>query len=106
MFPIIDKQETGINLRKIMNERNLTVKDVQQYLGLGSVQSVYHWLNGISMPTIDNLYALRELFKLPIDAMVCGNRKPLVTGFRLEKIDLRNKRLYMYYQKLIDLQVA
>ena len=47
MFPLIDKKKTGINLRRIMDERGLTVKDVQQYLGLGSVQSVYHWLNGL-----------------------------------------------------------
>ena len=27
MFPIIDKRKTGINLRRIMDERGLTVKD-------------------------------------------------------------------------------
>ena len=55
MYPIIDKRKTGIHLRRLMEERELTVRDIQQYLGLGSVQSVYHWLNGISMPTVDNL---------------------------------------------------
>ena len=69
MFPAIDKRKTGIYLRRIMDERGLSVKDVQQYLGIGSVQSVYHWLNGLSMPTIDNLYALRELFQMPVDGM-------------------------------------
>ena len=46
MFPLIDKRETGINLRRIMDRRGITVKEVQEWLGLGSVQSVYHWLNG------------------------------------------------------------
>ena len=73
-----------------MDERNLSVKDVQNYLGLGSVQSIYHWLNGLTMPTIDNLYALSELFQLPMDALVCGNRKPIV----------KDKRIYTYYVKL------
>lgn len=41
MFPIIDKRETGINIRKIMDRQGLTAKDVQQYLELGCVQSVY-----------------------------------------------------------------
>ena len=45
-----------------MDQHKLTVKAVQQFLGLGSAQSIYHWLNGISLPTIDNLYALSELF--------------------------------------------
>ena len=39
LFPVIDKKETGIHLRRIMDERALSVKDVQQYLGLGSIQS-------------------------------------------------------------------
>ena len=77
MIPLINKRETGTNLRRIMDARGITVRDVQQYLGLGSVQSIYHWLNGISMPTIDNLYALSELFQVTIDEIVRGNRKPL-----------------------------
>lgn len=30
MFPIIDKRETGINIRKIMDCQGMTAKDVQQ----------------------------------------------------------------------------
>lgn len=92
MFPLINKQETGIYLRKVMDERGITVRDVQEYLGLGSVQSVYHWLNGLSMPTIDNLYALSVLFQLPIDEMVRGNRAPIVQAANVE-------RLYAYEEK-------
>lgn len=41
MIPLINKRETGINLRRIMDAKGITVKDVQQYLELGSVQSIY-----------------------------------------------------------------
>lgn len=97
MFPMIDKNATGLNLRKIMDRRGITVKDVQEYLGLASVQSIYHWLNGISMPTIDNLYALSELFGLPIDDLVCGNRprrKHAPMAGREQ-----DKRMLAYYMK-------
>lgn len=97
MFPIIDKGKTGINLRKIMDWRGITAKDVQQYLELGCVQSVYRWLDGINMPTIDNLYALSELLQVPIDRIVCGNR---------ETFDPRERRLYAYYEKLIKKHAA
>lgn len=50
MFPLINKRETGINLRRIMDIRGVTAKDVQYYLNLGCVQSVYRWLDGINMP--------------------------------------------------------
>ena len=78
MFPVIYLKETGINLRRIMDKRGITAKDIQEYLNLASVQSVYNWCNGINMPTIDNLYALSQLFQLPIDAIVRGNRKAII----------------------------
>ncbi len=98
MFPLIDKRETGLNIRRIMDGRGITVKDVQQYLALGSVQSVYHWLNGMSMPTIDNLYALSEMFQIPIDDIVCGNRKAPVPAVGQDPV--RSRRLYTYYEKI------
>ena len=102
MIPVIDKKKTGIHLRRIMDERGLAVKDIQQYLGLGSVQSVYHWLNGLSMPTIDNLYALSELFQMPVDDMLCGNRRRLFNGENQAQI----RRLCTYYEKINGIRVA
>ena len=55
MYPVINRRETGVNLRRIMDQRQLSVKDVQESLELESIQSIYHWLNGVSLPTIDNL---------------------------------------------------
>lgn len=67
MFPTINLKETGINLHRIMDKRGITPKDIKEYLHLTSVQSVYNWCNGLNMPTIDNLYALSQLLRVPID---------------------------------------
>ena len=106
MFPLINKRETGINLHRIMDMRGVTAKDVQQYLGLGCVQSVYRWLDGINMPTIDNLYALSELLQVPIDAIVRGNRTPNVPDIISKTLDSRERRLYAYYEKLNEKHAA
>ena len=106
MIPTINKKETGANLRRIMNRCGLSAKDVQEYLGLGCVQSVYRWLDGINMPTIDNLYALSELFQVPIDSIVRGNREGIKPSIILNTMELHNKRLFTYYQKLSELRVA
>lgn len=45
------------------------------------------------MPTIDNLYALSELFQVRIDDMICGSRKKYVYQPKIQ----RKKRLYAYY---------
>lgn len=102
MFPTIDKRKTGIHLRRLMDERGLAVKDIQEYLGLGSVQSVYHWLNGISMTTIDNLYALSVLFQIPIDDMLCGNRRLMPSGV----CKTRYNRLWAYYNIINKMRAA
>ena len=44
MFPTINKKETGVNLRRIMDMRGVKPKDIQEYLGFGCVQSVYRWM--------------------------------------------------------------
>jgi transcriptional regulator with XRE-family HTH domain len=66
MFPTINKKETGVNLRRIMDMRGVKPKDIQEYLGFGCVQSVYRWLDGVSMPTVDNLYAISKMLQVPI----------------------------------------
>ena len=66
MFPTINKKETGVNLQRIMDMRGVKPKDIQEYLGFGCVQSVYRWLDGVSMPTVDNLYAISKMLQVPI----------------------------------------
>ena len=106
MFPLINKRETGVNLRRIMDMRGITPKDVQEYLGLGCVQSVYRWTDGVNMPTIDNLYALSELLQVPIDAIVRGNRAPIALDIIIKQLDSRESRLYAYYEKLSEKRTA
>lgn len=74
MSTAIDKTKTGQQIRLLMEKRGVTVRDVKNALSLACVQSVYHWLDGQSMPTLDNLYALSDLLKVPMDILICGNR--------------------------------
>lgn len=106
MFPIIDKRETGINIRKIMDRQGLTAKDVQQYLELGCVQSVYRWFDGVSMPTVDNLYALSELFKMPMDCIVCGNRQSSYFHCVEQYNESQIRRISKYCKMLKNKQIA
>lgn len=101
MYPTIDMKATGMRIRQIMNQRKLTVKDVQKYLNLSSVQSIYHWFNGQSVPTVDNLYALSELFQLPVDMMIVGNRKYNMSFYD----ETFYSRVYVYYMTVRELSV-
>lgn len=41
MFPVIDKQKTADKLKLLMKVNRLTPKDIQDYLSLTCVQTVY-----------------------------------------------------------------
>ena len=100
MFPTINLRETGVNLHRIMDKRGITAKDIKEYLNLGSIQTVYNWCNGLNLPTVDNLYALSQLLQVPIDEIVCGNRKAIVAEPIVIIDNPRTRRLYAYYKQL------
>lgn len=57
-----DLQLIGRNLRRLREARQLSVKEVSEYLYLGSVQAVYKYENGRGYPQADTLLALMDLY--------------------------------------------
>ena len=98
----IDKAKTGQQIRLLMEKRGVTVRDVKNVLSLACVQSVYHWLDGQSMPTLDNLYALSDLLKVPMDMLVYGNRR-YDPG---KNIPEGAERLFRYYRLIQEFMAA
>ena len=72
----IDNKETALHLHHLLQERGLSVRDVQEYLGLACPQGIYRWLNGNALPSIDNLYALQGLLDLSLEELLCGSYHP------------------------------
>ena len=73
-IPTIDILKTGLNIKQIMNRKNISVRDVQDYLGLATPQCIYHWFKGRNMPSVDHLYVLSEMFRMPMDELITGSR--------------------------------
>ena len=46
MFPVIDKKKTAERISAIMKVYGKTPADIQNYLKLSCVQTVYRWLEG------------------------------------------------------------
>lgn len=82
-----------------MDDYHYSVKDIKEYLNLTCVQSVYHWIEGKSLPSVDNLYALSTLFNVKIDDMICGNRP-------ISAKEAAAKRVYRYCVGINNLKVA
>ena len=66
-YLVIDKKETAMNIRQLMKVHDVTPKELKHYLGFSCIQSIYHWLDGSSLPSIDNLVLLSHLWEIPIN---------------------------------------
>lgn len=74
-FPILNATATGARIRELRKANKLTVEQVRDFLGLESVQAIYKWQRGESLPSIDNLYALSTLFDTSVDSILRGSRE-------------------------------
>lgn len=72
-IPVVDLQKTGQNITRLRVDAGLSVKDLQQILGLNSQQAIYKWQNGQALPTVDNLIVLASIFHVKIDDILICN---------------------------------
>lgn len=72
-YPTINMKMTGYNLKTICKDKNITIKDIQAFLSLSCVHTIYKWFRGESLPSIDHLYALQELLSVSINEMIVGS---------------------------------
>ncbi len=72
-YPVIDVKTTGSNIKNLCREKNITVKEISDYMNFSNVQSVYNWFNGKTMPSLDNFYALSRLLEVPMEEMITAS---------------------------------
>ena len=76
-FPVIDPIATGKNIIRLRVERGMSVRDLQAYFGFEEPQAIYKWQQGKSLPSVDNLYALGALFKVPMEDILVSRTSQL-----------------------------
>ena len=79
-IPVVNNMKTADNIRKLKNLHECSYSDLQNACMLESHQSVYKWLNGQSIPSIDNLLILSQLFETSIDEIIGVDYISVMTG--------------------------
>ena len=69
-YPVIDLEATGQNIRRLREEKGLSVRELSGLLSLSDVQAVYKWQRGETLPSTDNLVALSKFLDVPIDRIL------------------------------------
>ena len=70
VLPSIDMTATGERIQYYCCKNNLKAKDLQQIFGFRHPQAVYNWLSGKTLPSIDNLLALSNLFHTSVNDLL------------------------------------
>lgn len=73
-FPVIDPEATGKNILRLRIERNLSVRELQDYFGFAEPNAIYHWQKGKTLPSVDNLFALSELFHVSMNEILVAQK--------------------------------
>lgn len=67
MYLSIQQEETGRKIKKLLFENGYTVKDVQSARGFENPQSIYKWISGKSLPSLDSFIILSRLLHTSIE---------------------------------------
>lgn len=71
-YPIIDVKATSLRLKALREERNISVRSVQEIFSLEYPQAIYNWENPENkiLPRLDNLVVLAKLYEVSIDDLI------------------------------------
>jgi transcriptional regulator with XRE-family HTH domain len=67
MIPTINVEETGMRIDVLIHESEYSVRDISEKLGFETPQAVYKWMQGKTLPKLDNLVALAGILNVSID---------------------------------------
>ena len=68
--PTIDMVRTGANITALRKDRKISVKVLQELMGFNTPQAIFKWQRGDSLPSLDNLVILADLFGVSISEIV------------------------------------
>ena len=66
----VDTVQTGQNIKTIIRQKGMKIADIQSAFGFNTPQAIYKWFRGDSMPTIDNIVMMTEIFGVRMDEIV------------------------------------
>ena len=69
-MPVINMVATGAKIKELIIGKGMAIKDVQKAFGFASPYPVYKWINGQSLPAIENLVVLAKMMDITVDDLL------------------------------------
>lgn len=103
-YPNIDMIQTGLKLKRYIDQAGMSVKDIQNILHLSCPQPIYRWINGKVLPSVDHLLMLSELFDVHMEELLV-KKQTMSVLYDMEQCNTQNiqERCATYYKKIYQL---
>lgn len=101
IYPVIDVQETGKRLKRTCDQRRISARELQEFLGLAALQSIYSWFQGRALPSLDNFYALSRYLGMRMEELVVTQGSSREVPVRGAARSLKRRQL-AYYGFLLE----
>lgn len=69
-LPVIDMKGTGQNIKKLRENKGLSVKELAEQMGFSGNYAIYKWQYGTCLPTLDNLVVLGAILGVGISEII------------------------------------
>lgn len=66
----INMKRTGENIHNLRKQAGFSVRELSEIMGFSTSHTIYRWQNGESLPSIDSLVVLSELFGVTINEIL------------------------------------
>ena len=66
----IDAVATGKRIQELRKQKGLRVTDISDRMGFYEPQAVYKWMRGESLPTLQNMFCLSQLFETSMEDII------------------------------------
>ena len=76
-IPTINMIKTGEKIMELRKQSGLSVKELQEIFGFATPQAIYKWQQGVTLPAIDNLVVLANLFNVNVDDILVTDTEEL-----------------------------
>ena len=66
----VDTLATGRRIRKLLDDADISIRDLQDIMGFTTRNAIYKWTQGKCLPSIDNLVVLSMVLGVSINEIV------------------------------------
>lgn len=73
----VDMELSGRRIHAAIKESGYSIRELQEMLYLEYPQSIYRWIHGYTLPSIDNLYRLSVILGVPMEDLLAVNNEKI-----------------------------